>query len=69
MTTEEMAAWEREAIPVYQREIQKWRKQFHSGEEMDISESVLDSLKHRLYEMEQNHPDLITPDSPTQTVL
>ncbi len=34
----------------------------------EISDSALDSLKHELFLLEQQYPDLITPDSPTQRV-
>ncbi len=36
--------------------------------ETEVSESVRDSLKKELIELEQEYPDLITPDSPTQRV-
>ncbi|MBU4298733.1 NAD-dependent DNA ligase LigA, partial [Patescibacteria group bacterium] len=34
----------------------------------EISDAVLDSLKHELYKLEQQFPEFITPDSPTQRV-
>src|SRR3990172_4265 len=34
----------------------------------EISDAALDSLKHELYKLEQQFPDLITADSPTQRV-
>src|SRR3989344_7695618 len=33
-----------------------------------VSPEVEDSLKKELFDLEQEHPDLITPDSPTQRV-
>ena len=33
-----------------------------------MSEAAADSLKHELTQIEQQHPELITPDSPTQRV-
>jgi DNA ligase (NAD+) len=33
-----------------------------------MSESAADSLKHELTLLEEAHPELITPDSPTQRV-
>src|SRR5262245_38421561 len=33
-----------------------------------MSEAAADSLKHELSEIERKHPELITPDSPTQRV-
>ena len=44
------------------------RYQYHVLDKQEISDAALDSLKHELYELEQAHRDLITPDSPTQRV-
>ncbi|MBI4599079.1 NAD-dependent DNA ligase LigA [Candidatus Uhrbacteria bacterium] len=41
---------------------------YHVLDRQEISDAALDSLKHELYELEQQYPDLITPDSPTQRV-
>lgn len=41
---------------------------YHVLDKQEISESALDSLKHELYQLEQQYPKLITPDSPTQRV-
>ena len=41
---------------------------YHVLNKQEISEAALDSLKHELYQLEQQFPDLITPDSPTQRV-
>ncbi|MEK7116146.1 MAG: NAD-dependent DNA ligase LigA [Patescibacteria group bacterium] len=49
-------------------EIEKYRYQYHVLNALDISEAALDSLKHELYTLEQEYPELITPDSPTQRV-
>ncbi len=48
--------------------IDKYRYQYHVLNAADISEAALDALKHELYQLEQEHPDLITPESPTQRV-
>ena len=49
--------------------IKKRRNIYHTSEsDMDISEEALDSLKHNLYTLEQEYPELITKDSPTQTI-
>lgn len=50
------------------QEINKYRYQYHVLNNLDISEAALDSLKHELYIIEQQYPELITPDSPTQRV-
>lgn len=41
---------------------------YHVEDRQEISDEALDSLKHELYTLEQEYPDLITPDSPTQRV-
>jgi DNA ligase (NAD+) len=41
---------------------------YHVLDKQEISEEALDSLKKELFDLEQDHPDLITPDSPTQRV-
>jgi len=41
---------------------------YHVLNKQEISEAALDSLKHELYQLEQQFPDLITSDSPTQRV-
>ena len=41
---------------------------YHVLDKPDISDAVFDSLKHELYKLEQQYPDLITLDSPTQRV-
>ncbi|MDQ7814937.1 MAG: NAD-dependent DNA ligase LigA [Patescibacteria group bacterium] len=55
-------------IKKLRQEIDKYRYQYHVLNALEISEGALDSLKHELYELEQEHPELITPDSPTQRV-
>lgn len=49
--------------------ITSYRKAFHGGEEISITDEALDSLKHELKLLEEAYPSLITPDSPTQTVV
>lgn len=41
---------------------------YHVLDKQEISDSALDSLKHELYKLEQQYPEFITPDSPTQRV-
>jgi len=41
---------------------------YHVLNRQEISEGVLDSLKHELYQLEQKYPEFITSDSPTQRV-
>lgn len=49
-------------------EINHHRYLYHVLDKEEISEAALDSLKHELFKLEQEFPDLITPDSPTQRV-
>lgn len=41
---------------------------YHVLDKQEISESVLDSLKKELFDLEQKFPEFTTPDSPTQRV-
>ena len=41
---------------------------YHVHDRQEISEEALDSLKHELAEIEKAHPELVTPDSPSQRV-
>lgn len=41
---------------------------YHVEDRQEISEYALDSLKHELFLLESQYPELITPDSPTQRV-
>lgn len=44
------------------------RALYHVHDRQEISEEALDSLKHELSEIEKAHPELVTPDSPSQRV-
>src|SRR3989344_5124898 len=48
--------------------IDKYRYQYHVLNKLEISEEALDSLKHELKKLEDEFPDLVTADSPTQRV-
>ena len=41
---------------------------YHVLDKPEISDAAWDSLKHELAELEEQFPDLVTPDSPTQRV-
>jgi len=41
---------------------------YHVLDKQEISDTVLDSLKHELFQLEQKFPDFKTKDSPTQRV-
>lgn len=49
-------------------EINHHRYLSHVLNKEEISEAALDSLKHELTQLEEQYPDLITPDSPSQRV-
>ncbi len=49
-------------------EINKARYAYHVLDQSLFSDGVLDSLKKELFDLEQQFPELITPDSPTQRV-
>jgi len=48
--------------------IEKYRHAYHVLDESLISDEALDALKKELFDLEQQYPDLITPDSPTQRI-
>ncbi|MGH7237610.1 MAG: NAD-dependent DNA ligase LigA, partial [Candidatus Saccharimonadales bacterium] len=48
--------------------INNYRYHYHVLDESIMSESAADSLKHELTQIEDQYPDLITPDSPSQRV-
>lgn len=49
-------------------EIDKHRYNYHVLDQETVSAAVLDSLKNELFLLENEFPQLITPDSPTQRV-
>ena len=57
-----------ERILKLRAEISHHRYLVHVLDRSEISEAALDSLKHELALLEQEYPELITPDSPTQRV-
>src|SRR5665213_297485 len=48
--------------------VNEYRYQYHVLDSSIMSEAAADSLKHELSQLEQEFPELITPDSPTQRV-
>ncbi len=57
-----------ERIKKLRAEIDRHRYLYHVLDKQEISDGALDSLKHELFKLEQQYPDLITADSPTQRV-
>lgn len=55
-------------IEALRREIEKHNKLYHVYDAPVISDYEFDMLMNRLKAMEAEHPELITPDSPTQRV-
>jgi DNA ligase (NAD+) len=55
-------------IEKLRKEIDHHRYVYHVLDRQEISDAALDSLKDELYKLEQQFPQLITPDSPTQRV-
>ncbi|MEK7149741.1 MAG: NAD-dependent DNA ligase LigA, partial [Patescibacteria group bacterium] len=49
-------------------EINKYRYAYHVLDKSLISDAALDSLKKELFDLEQQFPEFITPDSPTQRI-
>jgi DNA ligase (NAD+) len=49
-------------------QVNYYRYQYHVLDKSEISDAALDSLKNELQKLEQENPEFITPDSPTQRV-
>ena len=58
----------RKRIEVLKKEIEKYRYAYHVLDQSLISDEALDSLKKELFDLEQQYPEFITADSPTQRV-
>src|SRR5271154_1065153 len=58
----------RERIEHLKKVIDHHRYLYAVLDRQEISDAALDSLKKELFDLEQQFPDLVTPDSPTQRV-
>ncbi len=58
----------RHEVERLRREIDEHSYRYHVLDDPEISDADYDRLFRRLEELEQAHPDLVTPDSPTQRV-
>src|SRR6201986_140640 len=58
----------RERYEKLQASINRYRRLFHVHDKEEISEEARDSLMQELTEIEKTHPELVTPDSPSQRV-
>jgi DNA ligase (NAD+) len=57
-----------ERVEKLRKLIDDYRYHYHVLDESTMSEAAADSLKHELAKIEEEYPELITPDSPTQRV-
>jgi len=55
-------------IKKLKKEISHHRYLYHVLDKSEISDAALDSLKNELFKLEQEFPEFITPDSPSQRV-
>ena len=58
----------RERVNKLKAAIEKYRYEYHVLDKSTISPEALDSLKHELVVLEEEYPELVTSDSPTQRV-
>jgi DNA ligase (NAD+) len=58
----------RERYKKLKETINHYRHQYHVYDKEEIPESARDTLMQELAQLEKEHPELITPDSPTQRV-
>ena len=58
----------KERIELLKKEITHHRYLYHVADTQEISDGALDSLKKELFDLEQQFPELVTFDSPTQRV-
>ncbi|MEK7464321.1 MAG: NAD-dependent DNA ligase LigA [Patescibacteria group bacterium] len=58
----------KERVSHLKKVIDKYRYAYHVLDQELVSDEVLDSLKKELFDLEQQFPQLVTPDSPTQRV-
>src|SRR3990167_5534724 len=58
----------KERIAKLRKEINHYRHAYHVEDKSLISDAANDSLKNELAKLEEQYPDLVTLDSPTQRV-
>jgi len=58
----------KQRIEKLKKVISHHRYLYHVLNKQEISDAALDSLKHELFKLEEEYPEFITPDSPTQRV-
>src|SRR3989339_53968 len=57
-----------ERLNKLKKTIEHHRYLYHVLDKQEISDAALDSLKYELAKIEEEYPELITPDSPSQRV-
>ncbi len=55
-------------VHLLQKHINVYRADYHEKDKSSISDDALDSLKHELALLEEEYPELVTQNSPTQNV-
>jgi DNA ligase (NAD+) len=65
VTTRERAA---KRIAALREEIRRHEHLYYALNRPEISDQEYDALERELRDLEAQHPDLVTPDSPTQRV-
>jgi DNA ligase (NAD+) len=68
MTTKLSLTQAKERVAKLRVLINDYRYHYHVLDQSTMSEAAADSLKHELSLLEEQYPELITPDSPTQRV-
>ena len=58
----------KERILKLRKLIDRYRYEYHVLDTQEVSDAVNDSLKHELFTLEQEYPEFISDDSPTQRV-
>ncbi|MBW3568977.1 NAD-dependent DNA ligase LigA [Candidatus Parcubacteria bacterium] len=58
----------KERVEKLRRQIDEYRYRYHVLDDPMITDEIYDSLTQELRELEELHPELLTPDSPTQRV-
>ena len=58
----------KEQIASLRRDLERHEHLYYVPDQPEISDAEYDALMTRLRELERRHPELITPDSPTQRV-
>ena len=58
----------KQRVELLKKQINDYRYHYHVLDQSIMSEAAADSLKHELSQLEQQFPNLLSPDSPTQRV-